>query len=100
LLSECKRVAGTIYMKDHLPANAMDRVMLHLLDVIGNVPFGGMVSADYLDLAEWKELAVLTGFQMSPFQTGEYRSGIEALIGPNRLDFISRFDPLAGAKGE
>ena len=98
LVSECKRVAGPVYVKDHLSTGAIDRIALHFFDVIGNVPFSGMVKAEYLDSAEWRELATLTGYEMSTFRSGKYRGGIEALLGPNRLDFISRFEPISDAE--
>src|SRR5215468_3171501 len=42
LLKECGRVANTLYIKDHLAESRLDHIRLTILDIIGNVPFGGM----------------------------------------------------------
>src|SRR4051812_9923149 len=48
LLKECARVAGTLYIKDHVADTLLDRLRLTILDHIGNVPFGGMTTASYI----------------------------------------------------
>jgi SAM-dependent methyltransferase len=93
LLSECRRVAGPIYIKDHLPKTAADRLRLQVLDMLGNLPFKGMVSAHYLDLDEWRQIAAQAGYQISIFDAGVYRRGLMAAAFPNRLEFLIRLDP-------
>src|SRR5206468_3760314 len=57
LLAEIHRtVAGPLYIKDHVQTNWLDRARLSILDFIGNIPFDGMVKADYLSEAEWRSL--------------------------------------------
>jgi SAM-dependent methyltransferase len=93
LLSECKRVAGPIYVKDHVAATTGDHVRLHILDMIGNLPFKGMVKAQYLSLAEWQEVAAFSGYKISINNASRYRRGITAAIFPNRLECLIRFSP-------
>jgi len=94
LVSECKRVAGTIYIKDHVAVTIADHARLQILDMLGNLPFHGMVSAHYLDFAEWREIATVAGYEVSFFDAGRYRFGVMAAIFPNRLECLIRFDPL------
>jgi SAM-dependent methyltransferase len=91
LLKECARVAGTLYIKDHLPQTALDHARLAALDLLGNVPFGGMVQARYLERAEWQELAERAGFRVEDWQYNRYRSGPMAWIFPNRLEVLMKW---------
>ena len=93
LLREIARVSrGPLYIKDHLPLGALDNARLAALDFIGNVPFGGMVQAEYLPMEEWQKLADDTGFKIREMRGGEYRSGPFAMVFPNRLEITMRWD--------
>lgn len=88
LIRECARVTagGPIYIKDHLARSRLDHVRLLALDAIGNVPFGGMVTANYLDAREWERLAASAGYRIGDSIGGAYRSGPYAWVFPNRLE--------------
>jgi ubiquinone/menaquinone biosynthesis C-methylase UbiE len=91
LLKECGRVAGTIYIKDHIAATALDHVRLAILDLLGNIPFGGMVRAHYLPHAEWEMLAQQAGFRIESRRFNRYRSGPMAWIFPNSLEVLMKW---------
>jgi SAM-dependent methyltransferase len=97
LLKECGRVAHTIYIKDHLAGTPLDHARLTMLDVIGNVPFGGMTSAAYLSRADWLDLAAQSGFRIASWQGDHYRSGVMALLFPNRLEITMKWTPVEPA---
>ena len=100
LLQEIHRVVrGPIYIKDHEQNGLLDILRLTILDVIGNIPFGGMLWARYLGGVDWKDLALASGYQIAARKTGRYRRGIFALIFPNKLEITMRFDPLGQAGG-
>lgn len=93
LLREIARVSrGPLYIKDHLSLGALDNARLTTLDFIGNIPFGGMVEAEYLSMEEWKGLAADTGFNIREMRGGEYRSGLFAMVFPNRLEIAMRWE--------
>jgi ubiquinone/menaquinone biosynthesis C-methylase UbiE len=96
LLRECLRVAGDgpIYIKDHLSGGTLDDARLAVLDLLGNVPFHGMVSARYLRDAEWLSLARSAGFREAERLSGEYRSGAFGALFPNRLEISMKWLPL------
>lgn len=93
LLTECRRVAGAgpIYIKDHLSQGRADDLRLAALDLLGNLPFSGMVRARYLRERDWRELAALTGHAADAPLTGRYRRGICAALFPNRLEISMRW---------
>jgi len=91
LLKECGRVANTIYIKDHLPKVLLDHARLAILDLLGNVPFGGMVQARYIERAEWQALAEQVGFKIEEWQCDRYRSGPIAWIFPNSLEVLMKW---------
>lgn len=93
LMRECARVAGggPIYIKDHLAGSRLDHARLWMLDAIGNVPFGGMVEASYLDEADWQRLAAEAGYTIERRTSGNYRSGLYARLFPNRLEITMRW---------
>lgn len=93
LLAECGRVAatGTVYIKDHLAASRLDHAKLAILDLLGNVPFGGMVKASYLEAADWRTLAEETGFRIESQDYDVYRDGLMARLFSNRLEVIMRW---------
>ena len=101
LLVEVRRILGAspLYIKDHVATNIVDHGRLALLDVIGNVPFGGMVSARYLSMQDWRRLAVETGYRIEAQISGDYRQGLAALAFPNRLEVTMRWRPLVSASG-
>jgi SAM-dependent methyltransferase len=95
LLCEVRRVvAGPVYIKDHIAASPLDHARLTALDAIGNVPFGGQVSADYLSNAEWSELARAAGYRIAAQIGGTYRTGIMAWLFPNGLETTMRLEPI------
>lgn len=96
LMREIRRVVdGSLYIKDHVSAGLLDDLRLGTLDAIGNIPFGGMVKAQYLSAAEWRELAVKSGWQIGETAAlYNYRSGIWVALFPNRLETTMRFDPV------
>jgi SAM-dependent methyltransferase len=96
LMRECARVAGggPIYIKDHLAASPLDHARLLALDVMGNVPFGGMVKASYLTAEDWQQLVAAAGYRIDRQVGGAYRSGVFERLFPNRLEVTMR---LAGA---
>jgi hypothetical protein len=97
LLAECGRVAatGTVYIKDHLAASRLDHARLTVLDLLGNVPFGGMVEASYLEAADWRTLAEAAGFRIETQDHDVYRDGLMARLFPNRLEVIMRWARIA-----
>ena len=93
LITEIGRVvAGPLYIKDHLQAGRLDRARLSVLDFIGNIPFGGMVSADYLSEGEWRSLAAGAGYRITETVNARYRGGLFALVFPNRLETTMRWE--------
>ena len=94
LLTECARVAGTLYIKDHLAQSSLDHWRLTILDLIGNIPFGGMTKADYIERAEWLSLAEQSGFRFTQWQYDTYRSGFMAQAFPNRLEVLMKWERI------
>ena len=95
LLRECRRVAGRgpIYIKDHLSTGYADDLRLAFLDLMGNVPFHGMVRAKYLREQDWQALAQETAHASSEHVSGAYRGGAFAELFPNRLEVTMRWRP-------
>lgn len=95
LMRECRRVAGEgpIYIKDHVSQGTTDDVRLKMLDLLGNAPFHGMVSAHYLRDKEWRDLARATDHHQGQCHSGEYRSGAFEILFPNRLETMMRWGP-------
>jgi ubiquinone/menaquinone biosynthesis C-methylase UbiE len=95
LLRECRRVAGTgpVYIKDHITSSFLDDCRLAFLDLLGNLPFSGMVKAKYLRLEDWQKLAASSGFRIEARRSAEYRSGLFASAFPNRLETTMRWQP-------
>lgn len=93
LLLECSRAAGhgSLYIKDHLATDALDRVRLTLLDCIGNAPFHGMVRGTYLGPSDWAGLAAQAGYRVESLKSGAYRGGLFARCFPNRLEITMRW---------
>ncbi len=94
VMREIRRVVrGPLYIKDHLAASGLDHARLAVLDFLGNIPFGGMVKADYLEADEWEALAAAGGFRIAERIAGTYRSGPMAMLFPNRLEISMRLEP-------
>lgn len=95
LMREIRRVVdGPVYIKDHVSTGRIDDWRLTAMDAIGNIPFGGMLWARYLSGRDWQELAASSGYRIAASTTGAYRTGLYALIFPNRLEITLRLDPL------
>jgi hypothetical protein len=96
LLRECRRVAGRgpLYIKDHLSFGRTDDLRLAVLDLLGNAPFRGMVTASYLRESDWQNLAVSAGYATAERLSGEYRKGLMGALFPNRLEVSMRWRPL------
>jgi SAM-dependent methyltransferase len=93
LMRECARVAGAgpIYVKDHLAMSRLDHARLLALDLMGNLPFGGMVKASYLTAADWMRLAAAAGYRIERQISGVYRNGGFERLFPNRLEATMRW---------
>lgn len=96
LLREIRRVvAGPLYIKDHASLGRIDDLRLTMLDAIGNVPFGGMIKAQYLSPDQWLDLADVSGWRIARTASQRrYRTGLMAGLFPNRLEIAMRFDPV------
>lgn len=95
LMKEVARVvSGPVYIKDHVAETIVDHGALFALDAIGNLPFGGMVSAQYLSATQWEELAAQSGYRVGATVAGRYRSGLMKAF-PNKLERVMRFDRVA-----
>lgn len=92
LLAEALRVTGgrSVVIKDHLAASALDRARLAALDFVGNLPFGGMVWAQYLSQAHWRQLFAEAGAAAELTASSGYRSGVAAAAFPNRIEVLFR----------
>lgn len=96
LLREIRRVvAGPLFIKDHERRSAADHLRLTALDAIGNIPFGGMLWARYLDGQDWERVAQESGYRIAARAVpARYRSGAYAALFPNRLEVTMRFEPI------
>lgn len=93
LMREIRRVvSGPVYVKDHVACTWLDHKKLTVLDAIGNIPFKGQIEAWYLSEEDWSELATQGGYRISERSSGNYRSGLMALLFPNRLEQTMRFE--------
>lgn len=103
LLTECRRVVagGPIIVKDHVVRQRGDRTRLHLLDVLGNLPTGGMVKAEYLTDDEMRSLLQGVGYERARVLSGRFRGGIMSVIFPNRLEQTTVFvSPQFGLRNQ
>lgn len=93
VLSEAVRVAGggPLFIKDHLAASRLDHLRLVGLDMMGNLPFDGMIQADYLEQADWDELAAGIGYRIERTLSGRYRGWPLAIAFPNRLEISMKW---------
>ena len=88
LMGEALRVTrgGPVIVKDHLARSLLDRLRLAILDLAGNLPFGGMVRAEYLAERDWTRLLGELGCSRQALPASSYRSGLSAVCFPNRLE--------------
>lgn len=94
LFREIRRVVwGPVYIKDHVALSRVDHLLLAALDLIGNIPFGGMLKADYLDADQWKTLAERTGYVIAAELSARYRGEPMSWLFPNRLEATMRWEP-------
>lgn len=89
-----KKVRGPLYIKDHESCGAIDNLRLQFLDAVGNIPFGGMIWARYIERSEWTELALQSGYRIEARVDGNFRTAPYSLIFPNRLEVTMRFEPV------
>jgi SAM-dependent methyltransferase len=92
LLREALRVTGggPLVIKDHLAASDLDHVKLAALDFMGNVPFGGMVTARYLSATDWEKLIGDLRCVGERLPQSPYRGGLFGAIFSNRLEICMR----------
>lgn len=88
LLGEALRVTGggPLLIKDHVAGAAFDHLRLAWLDFLGNVPFGGMVSAEYLSEQDWGALFRELGCEGEALAASAYRGPLSSWLFPNRLE--------------
>jgi SAM-dependent methyltransferase len=96
LMRECHRVAGRgpIYIKDHLSQGTLDDARLAILDLLGNLPFHGMLRARYLREADWQALALAGGYERGPPLSARYRGGVFGALFPNRLEVSMKWSAV------
>jgi len=92
LLNDALRITGggPIVIKDHLAESALDRKRLVLLDLVGNLPFGGTISAAYLSRRDWEGLFRKLRCEAEMRIGSPYRTGISSTLFPNRLEVCFR----------
>jgi SAM-dependent methyltransferase len=95
LLRDIRRVVeGPVYIKDHERRGRLDDVRLGALDAIGNIPFSGMVRAQYLSRREWESLATQSGYRIAARAKPRlYRKRPYTALFPNRLEVTLRLEP-------
>jgi len=92
LLREALRVTGGrgLVIKDHVARTALDHWRLWVLDVLGNARFSFMISAEYLDGAQWEALLREADCAGEALPVSAYRTGLWAWLFPNRLEACFR----------
>lgn len=92
LVVEALRATGgaCVVVKDHVADSALDHARLAWLDFVGNLPFGGMVRAQYLSAAAWRELFISAGCCAERLPGSAYRTSAAAFAFPNRLEVLFR----------
>lgn len=97
-LEECRRVTncGPLLIKEHVVCGPLDTLRLHMLDIVGNVAYGGMLSATYMSRGDLDDLLGKVGYRRTESRTEDYRAGLMALLFPNRLECFGRFEYSAG----
>ena len=97
LVTEALRATGgaCVVIKDHVADSTLDRARLAWLDFVGNLPFGGMVQAQYLSAADWQELFAATNCRAERLPGSDYRAGAAASMFPNRLEVLFRLQSMS-----
>ncbi|HSK11048.1 MAG TPA: hypothetical protein VK911_15805, partial [Vicinamibacterales bacterium] len=98
LLREGARVARhTVLIKDHAAEGFLARPTLRFMDIVGNVPHGVHVPANYLTCAEWTRAWRECGLEAREVrrQLGLYPWWAEPFFGRS-LHFIASLDVGAG----
>ncbi len=92
LLAEALRATAgrCVIIKDHLAGAALDHARLAWLDFVGNLPFGGMVRAQYLSAEAWARLFADVECAAERLAPAPYRSGLASVAFPNRLEVLFR----------
>jgi hypothetical protein len=91
-MSEALRVTGgaCVIIKDHVADSMLDHARLTWLDLVGNLPFGGAVHAEYLSMEDWHSLFADIGCEAERLTGSPYRSGLGQVCFPNRLEVLFR----------
>src|SRR5262245_11758130 len=97
LLREALRVTdgGPLIIKDHLAGSDLDHLKLAALDFMGNVPFGGMVTARYLSGTDWDNLFADLHCVGERLPESPYRGGVFGAVFSNRLEICMRVTSLS-----
>lgn len=92
-IKEVKRVTRkVILIKDHLATNAYSRLILRLMDLVGNAPFGGMVEASYLSSHDWQTLFVHNNLQWRGFSNLCMQQGPRSVLFRDDYEIMIRAD--------
>jgi SAM-dependent methyltransferase len=97
LVAEALRATGgaCVVIKDHIAESRLDQARLAWLDFVGNLPFGGMVQAQYLSAADWQELFAAADCCAERLPGSDYRAGAAASVFPNRLEVLFRLQSMS-----
>lgn len=97
LVAEALRATGgaCVVVKDHIADSMLDHARLAWLDFVGNLPFGGMVRAQYLSAADWQDLFAATNCRAERLPGSDYRTGAAASMFPNRLEVLFRLQSMS-----
>jgi SAM-dependent methyltransferase len=92
VLAEARRVTtGPVVVKDHLAESGRDRLMLSVMDWVGNRQFGVGRDGAYLSASQWDELFASAGFDVDLMETrlDLYPAPVKPLF-ERRLHFVAR----------
>jgi len=97
LVAEALRATGgaCVVVKDHIADSTLDHARLAWLDFVGNLPFGGMVRAQYPSVADWQQLFAATNCRAERLAGSDYRAGAAAAMFPNRLEVLFRLQSMS-----
>ena len=97
LLAEALRVTRrALLVKDHLATGAWSHRVLAVMDLVGNAPFGGMVSATYLDADAWQKLFSALPIHVEAFGRLGVQRGPRSVLFRDRLEIVFRLTPEEG----
>jgi SAM-dependent methyltransferase len=94
ILRECKRVAPCIVVKDHIAGNAVDRMILRVMDWFGNRAHGVVLAYNYFDRDSWQATLTAAGLveDVHVPVPGLYPFPFSYIFG-RRLHFVARLRP-------